>query len=186
LEKLGWSPQPGEKDDQRAARALLVQILGEAGEDSRVISESVAVSHQYINNPSAVDGSLAHSALRVAALSNDPQLFNELMTVIAKPGNTPEQIDNYSEALTRFSDMALVTRWLDRIVGPETRNQDAAGYLGRELRNVNVQQPVWRANSRSATGQRSWGAPAPFAKQGCATRLSSSSPSTKYLQPNVR
>ncbi|HEX2329069.1 MAG TPA: M1 family metallopeptidase [Candidatus Angelobacter sp.] len=143
LEKLGWSPQPGEKDDQRAARALLVQILGEAGEDSRVISESVAVSHQYINNPAAVDGSLAHSALRVAALSNDPQLFNELMTVIAKPGNTPEQIDNYSEALTRFSDMALVTRWLDRIVGPETRNQDAAGYLGRELRNVNVQQPVW-------------------------------------------
>jgi hypothetical protein len=70
-------------------------------------------------------------------------LFNELMVAVAKPGNTPEQIENYAEALTRFSDMALVNRWLDRIVGPDTRNQDAASYLGRELRNVNVQQQVW-------------------------------------------
>jgi aminopeptidase N len=143
LEKFGWSPKPGETDDQRAARALLVQIVGELGEDPAVISEAGKVAKQYVTDPTSVDGSLAHTALRVSAMGNDAGLFEQFLGALGKPGITPEETNNYAEAISRFTDAKVVTRWLERIVAPETRNQDAAGYLAGELHNVAVQQQVW-------------------------------------------
>jgi aminopeptidase N/puromycin-sensitive aminopeptidase len=81
--------------------------------------------------------------LEVAATSNDPHLFQQYMAAMSNPKSSPEQLTDYSHALAKFTDPKLVEQWLQRIVAPETRSQDAAGYLGRVLENPAVQKVAW-------------------------------------------
>lgn len=141
--KVGWTPAPGETDDRHEVRALLISILGEIGEDPEVIRHSVELAGQYSKDESAIDPSLVRSVLEVAAKSNDPALFQQYMAAMNNPKSSPEQLSDYAHGLDRFSDPKLTEQWLERIIGPETRSQDAAAYLGRLLENPAAQKMAW-------------------------------------------
>ena len=141
--KLGWTPVAGETDDRHEVRALLIQILGEIGEDPEVINHAVALAGQYSKDETAIDPSLVRGVLEVAAMSNDAGLFQQYMEAMSNPKSSPEQLSDYSRGLDRFSDPKLTEQWLERIIGPETRSQDAAGYLGRVLQNPSAQKMAW-------------------------------------------
>ena len=141
--KLGWIPVAGETDDRHEVRAVLVQILGEIGEDPEVIRHSAELAGQYSKDQNAIDPSLVRSVLEVAAMSNDPGLFQQYMAAMSNPNSSPEQLSDYSRGLDRFSDPKLTEHWLERIIGPETRSQDAAAYLGRLLENPAAQKMAW-------------------------------------------
>jgi aminopeptidase N len=141
--RLGWTPAAGETDDRHEVRAVLVQILGEIGEDPEVVRHSAELATQYSKDVNAIDPSLVRSVLEVAAMSNDPGLFQQYMAAMSDPKSSPEQLSDYSRGLDRFSDPKLTEQWLERIVGPETRSQDAAGYLGRLLENPAAQKMAW-------------------------------------------
>jgi aminopeptidase N len=141
--KVGWTPAAGEAADTREARAQLIRILGELGTDAQVMRQSAELARQYLKDPHAMDPNIAHNVLRVAALGNDPELFNGYLAAMSDPNSTPEVLENVSEALSHFTDPQLVSRWLQVIVGPETRNQDAAGYLGDMMNNVETQRLAW-------------------------------------------
>jgi aminopeptidase N/puromycin-sensitive aminopeptidase len=141
--KVGWVPAPGETDDRREVRAVLIRILGEIGEDPEVIRHSVELAGQYSKDETVIDPSLVRSLLEVAAMSNDPALFQQYIAAMSNPKSSPEQLSDYSRALDRFSDPKLVEQWLERIVSPETRSQDAAAYLGRVLENAAAQKMAW-------------------------------------------
>jgi aminopeptidase N len=142
--KVGWTPSPGESDERHELRAQLLKIMGEIGEDPDVIRHSVEMAGNYAKDPSAIDASIAGEVLTVAAMSNSPELFQQYLAAINDPKSTPEQKSNYARALSAFSDPKLVESWLQAVVAPETRNQDAAGYLGRELRNHSAQEFAWQ------------------------------------------
>jgi aminopeptidase N len=141
--KVGWTPVAGEAADTREVRAQLIRLLGELGADPQVMRRSVDLARQYLKDPHAMDPSIARNVLRVAARGNDPELFNGYLAAMSDPNSTPEVLYNVTEALSQFTDPELVSRWLQVIVSPQTRNQDAAGYLGKALRNVETQKLAW-------------------------------------------
>jgi aminopeptidase N len=108
-----------------------------------VIRHSVELAQKYATGGGGLDPSLARPVLSVAAISNDPELFQHYVTAISSPKSTPEQLSDYGRALARFSDPRLVEQWLQKIVAPETRNQDAARYLARVLENPAIQKFAW-------------------------------------------
>jgi aminopeptidase N/puromycin-sensitive aminopeptidase len=143
LTSLGWSPAAGETDDRHELRGELIRILGEVGEQPEAIEKSVQLAQQYVRDPAALDPSIVLPVLTVAALSNSPELFDQYLAALSNPKTTPEQMRNYGRAMSRFSDPKLVERWLQRIVSPETRNQDAAGYLSGVLEYPATQKFAW-------------------------------------------
>jgi aminopeptidase N/puromycin-sensitive aminopeptidase len=141
--KVGWTPAVGEAAETREVRALLIVLLGELGADPQVMRRSVELARQYLKDPHAMDPTIAQTVLLVSARSNDPELFNGYLAAMSDPNSTPEVVDNVSIALSWFNDPELVSRWLQVIVSPQTRNQNAAGYLGAVMRNVETQKLVW-------------------------------------------
>jgi hypothetical protein len=151
--KVGWTPVAGEAADTREVRGQLIGILGELGSDPQVMRRSLELARQYLRSGQAtqsdltqsraMDPSIARNVLRVAARSNDPELFNSYLAAMSDPNSTPEVLANVSEALSHFTDPALVSRWLQLIVSPQTRNQDAARYIGDLIDNVETQKLAW-------------------------------------------
>jgi aminopeptidase N/puromycin-sensitive aminopeptidase len=141
--KVGWTPAAGEAADTHEVRAQLILLLGELGADPQVIRRSVELARQYLKDPHAMDPTIVHNVLGVAARSNDPELFNGYLAAMNDPNTTPEVLRNVSDALSGFSDPELVSRWLQVIVSPQTRNQDAAGYLGTVISNPENRKLAW-------------------------------------------
>jgi aminopeptidase N/puromycin-sensitive aminopeptidase len=141
--KVGWTPAPGEAVDTREVRSELIKLLGELGQDPQVVGRSVELARQYLKDPRSVDPTTAANVLRAAATSNDAELFNGYLMAVRDPANTPEVVVNITEALAQFTDGQLLARWLEMIIAPETRSQDAAHYLGMVLDNTNNQRIAW-------------------------------------------
>ena len=142
--KVGWEPAANETDDRHELRAQLIKLLGEVAEDPEVIRHSVELAKKYDADTGSLDPSLVRAVLSVAAMSNNTELFQEYVTAISSPKSTPEQLSDYGRALARFTDPKLLEKWLERIIAPETRNQDAARYLERVLENPAVQSIAWQ------------------------------------------
>jgi aminopeptidase N/puromycin-sensitive aminopeptidase len=141
--KIGWTPAPGETSDTREVRSLLIYLLGELGQDPQVISHSVELARQYLKDASSVDPTMAANVLRVAASSNDAELFKGYLTAMSDPASTPEVVANVAEALAHFTDAQLLGSWLEMVISPDTRSQDAASYLGAVLDNPANQRMAW-------------------------------------------
>lgn len=143
LARVGWTPSAGESDDRHEVRSQLIRILGAIGEDPEVIHHSVELAEAYAKDSSSLDPTLVRTVLSVAAISNDPGLFQQYLAAMNDAKSSPEQLGDYSRALARFSDPKLTQQWLEKIVAHETRNQDAAGYLRLVLDNQAVQKMAW-------------------------------------------
>jgi len=141
--KIGWTPVPGEAPDTREVRSQLIKLLGELGQDPQVIRHSVELARQYLKDSRSVDPTMAANVLRVAASSNDAELFNGYLMAMGDPASTPEVVDNVAEALAQFTDAQLLARWLELIISPETRSQDAAYYLTTVLNSPANQRMAW-------------------------------------------
>jgi hypothetical protein len=142
LARIGWAPQPGEKDDQRKLRGNVIGILGLAGEDPDVIQQATQLAHQYMKNPRSVDASIAPAVLGVAASRGDAALFQEMEALRHDPAITPEQRVNVERAAAYFEDAAIQQKWLETIV-KDTPNQVSAQLIARVLRNVPAQKTAW-------------------------------------------
>jgi aminopeptidase N len=143
LEKIGWTPAPGESEDTRAMRGNLIKILAQLGGDTDVIRRSVALARLYMSDHRALDPNLTREVLAAAALTNDVVLFEQCLAVMAAPGSTPEELADVSYALTHFSDVRLMERWLNKLVAPESRNQDAAFRIAAVMSNPAVRGAAW-------------------------------------------
>lgn len=141
--KIGWTPAPGEAPDTGELRSQLIKLLGELGQDPQVIRHSVELARQYLKDPRSVDPTMAANVLRVAASSNDAELFNGYVMAVGDPASTPEVVANVEEALAQFTDAQLLARWLEMIISPETRSQDASNYVSAVLDNPANQRMAW-------------------------------------------
>ena len=143
LTKMGWTPAAGESEETRAVRGHLIRILAQFGGDAEVIHRSAELARKYMKDRRALEPNMAREVLAAAALSNDGELFDQYLAAAGDASATPEQLSDVSNALARFSDARLTERWLQKIVAPETRNQDAVHYIAEVLSNVAVQKPAW-------------------------------------------
>jgi aminopeptidase N len=143
MAKLGWKPEAGESEETHTLRALVVAILGGIGEDPDAIRQATQVSRQYLQNPSAVDASLARNTLEVAAHFGDAALFDEYLAALQHM-QSPEQFYNVGYALVEFRDPHLVERTLQLAVSPYIRNQDAPHVIAGLLGKPSSQAVAWQ------------------------------------------
>jgi aminopeptidase N len=135
--QIGLMPRPGESDEARALRAVVVDGLGRSGNDAEVLSATRAYVDRALAGEAPLDPTIASTALRLAARRGDRALFDGLVAAAQKAG-TPEEHYRYVNAVSSFEDPALVQLGLERLLKDEIRTQDAEGYLRGFLSNPNA------------------------------------------------
>jgi aminopeptidase N len=126
--KLGWTPQPGDSEDRRTLRATVLHLVGHTGRDERTLEEARAVADRYLTDPAGIDPDLATTALELAASTNDPALYERYRAKLT-PSTDLQAYYRYLEALTFFTDPALVDRTLELTLTPELRGQDVSAVI---------------------------------------------------------
>jgi aminopeptidase N len=142
LARLG-APSAGETPDIDLLRATLFNLLGDIGEDPQIIAQARQLAERYLRDSGSVEGTLAVTALTIAAQNGDAAFFDQLQRASQTAGEPQLRIQALS-ALARFRDPALVARALDYAVSPQVRNQDALRLIQIELSDRRTQDVAWQ------------------------------------------
>ena len=138
---LGETPTPGESDDRRGLRADVFATLAVYGRDPKLIAKSRTLVAQYMKDPNSVEAALAGTALTVAALEGNAELYDKYLEHL-KTAKTPEEYYNYFGALGQFPSAALAKRTMEFALSPEVKNQDLY-LIGGVLGNIETQAAAW-------------------------------------------
>jgi aminopeptidase N len=141
--ELGWSPRPDDSEDRRTLRATVLYLLGYTGRDARTIADARALADRYLANPAGIDPDLATTALGLAALSNDPALYDRYRAKLA-PGTDLQAYYRYLDALTFFNEPALVDRTLELTLTAELRSQDVPTVILGLTARPESRERAWR------------------------------------------
>ncbi len=141
LQSLGASGSKSELPNQRNARATLVKLLGNIGEDPQAIEIARKTVAAYMQNPESMDATLVDASFPVAAAHGDAALYDTFLDKL-KSASSPQDYYRYFRALAEFRDPALLNRTMTWMLTPEVRNQDLRIMMD-VLRNPAGQQLAW-------------------------------------------
>jgi hypothetical protein len=135
---LGWRPRPGEDEDTKKLRDMLVITAARGGKDPALVAEARELAKAWLADPSAVDPDSVFSVLFSAASTGDRALFTELMSRVRKE-EQPEKRQLLLAVLGGFRDPQLVREALALTVDGTFPARDAMSLLftsvnGRETR----------------------------------------------------
>jgi aminopeptidase N/puromycin-sensitive aminopeptidase len=142
VRRIGWEPKPGESEDAKNLRPLLLNALGGNGRDPDAIAEAKKLTEQALEDPRSVPSDLAPAAFGLAAFNGGPDFYDKIMAAM-KASKTPEQYYLYFYTLPNFSDSQLVQRTLNFAISPDVRSQDSLGLIGNVMGNPEGQKLAW-------------------------------------------
>jgi aminopeptidase N len=140
--ELGINGASDEKDDRRALRASVIELLGSTANDRDVAARARQLLDEVLAGRATLEPTAASAVVRVAAEHGDAALFDQLMAA-AKRADSPSERYRYLFAIGEFTDPALVQRGLDYTLSPELRSQDTSLYLREFLRNPAINMRAW-------------------------------------------
>lgn len=140
--RVGWEAKPGESEEQRNLRPLLLTALGGNGQDPEAIAEARKLAEQALHEPGSVRPELATAAFGLAASKGGPDFYDQIMAGM-KASKTPEQYYLYFFTLPSFGDSQLVQRTLNFAISPDVRSQDSLGLIGGVIGNPDGQKLAW-------------------------------------------
>jgi hypothetical protein len=77
--ELGWSPKPGETDDDRELRPTLLETVARYGGDDELVDEAAELARRYAAGDHDLADDMVDPVLRIAALGDDDALFETLL-----------------------------------------------------------------------------------------------------------
>jgi aminopeptidase N len=139
---LGINGTSDEKDDRRALRATVIELLGSTANDRAVAAQARRLLDDVLAGRATLDPTAASAVLSVAAEHGDAALFDALVAAWRRI-ESPGERYRYLYALAAFTDPQLVQRGLELARGNELRSQDTASYLGRFLASPTINARAW-------------------------------------------
>lgn len=126
LDRVGWSPAPGEREIVATLRGHLVGTLGQLG-DPTVIAEAYARFPLYLADPTSLPPDLIRPVLNTVGRQAEPATYDQLLALARGALATELKTDAYNAA-ARAIDPALARRTLALALDPATPTS-VANYL---------------------------------------------------------
>jgi aminopeptidase N/puromycin-sensitive aminopeptidase len=123
LNDIGWTGKPGDSDDIRQTRSLLLSTTAINGKDPKAILLAQQEVNSYMKDPASVDPTVIGGAFQIAAQNGDTALYDSFVAHL-KAVKSPEEYYNYFGALIAFKQPELEQRTLDMMLTPAVRGQD--------------------------------------------------------------
>ena len=140
-------PAPGEPaeadSDRERRRALLLALLGTAGEDPDVRASAREQVQRYLARATPqVSATLLDALVPLAALAGDQALYEQYRSRVEE-AQTPEERYRFLFALGAFRDPARLRQTLDYALSPRVRTQDRAALIATVLGNPAGRTLAW-------------------------------------------
>jgi alanyl aminopeptidase len=113
---LGWNPKPGESDDTRLLRPVVVRPVATWGGDKQLADEARAKANQWLGDHSAVDPNLLQPILQTAAFYGDQAFFDRLLDELKKTKDRQIR-KTLIVALVSFRDPAAIEAGMKAVAG---------------------------------------------------------------------
>ncbi len=120
--EIGWTAGANDNDEQKALRASLLGILGEAG-DPEAIAAARKIVQDYMKDSASVEGTIVGPAFAVTAENGDTALYDQFAQAMAG-ARFADQYYHYLFALTSFRQPELIKRTLALVDEGKVRQQD--------------------------------------------------------------
>ncbi len=104
---LGWTPKPGESEDDQVLRARLVRDVATLGADAELAGQARELTDRWFADPKAIDPNLLGSVLRTAAYYGDAALMQRFLDAYVNTKNAQTKA-RLMEAMTGFRDRAAI------------------------------------------------------------------------------
>jgi aminopeptidase N len=140
--ELGWQPSAGENDDRKTLRAYVLDALGYSGRDPQTLADVTRLALLALENPSAVDASIAGTVFHLAAINGDASLYEKMLAGMRR-ASSPEERAVLMRALSEFRDPKLLERTLQLALTPEIRSQDMAFLISAVVENPAGRRIGW-------------------------------------------
>jgi aminopeptidase N len=111
---LGWKPRPGETDDDRELRPILVGAVGAGAEDKELQAQARRLALAWLDDHKAIAPDMVGVALHVAAHRGDRALFDRFVAA-AKAAPDRNDRTRILFALGAFDDPAIAQAALDLV-----------------------------------------------------------------------
>ena len=142
FDEVGLSSRAGEPDAAKALRRTVVAFLGGVGRDPRVLARAREMVSDELEKAGTIEPTLLSVLVELAAVEGDAPLYDRYLAR-AKAATAPEDRYQFLNALTVFTDPALVRRTMDLVLSPEIRSQDTPHLIARLLRNPAGPDLAW-------------------------------------------
>ncbi|WP_164009458.1 M1 family metallopeptidase [Pyxidicoccus trucidator] len=130
--RLGFEQRPGESEDERMLRPLLVWMVANVGEDPALRAEARRLTLRWLEDRSVLSQDAAYAVLGTAAASGDAALHQRLREALRTTPSGRER-DLLFNALGTFKDPALSRASLDLLLAPEVDAREALPILFGQL-----------------------------------------------------
>jgi alanyl aminopeptidase len=141
--ELGWSPRPGERADDRALRPELLEAVARYGGDEGLVAEAVERAWRYAAGDHDLTDDLVDPVLRIAALSDDPALFETLLEA-ARASDDRRRRARLFGALGWFPGEGHARRALEVTLDPELDLRDTRDILMGVARPRELEDLFWQ------------------------------------------
>jgi len=143
LESLGLPGEPGDTDERQSRRAELLGLVAGTGNDPAVQRRVRQLADAYLSDPASLSGTLAPVVLRLAAASGDAALYERYLARLETLAAQPEEYYRFFNALSSFTQPALVQRTLEFAISPAVRTQDTATLLAGLMSRPASRDAAW-------------------------------------------
>ncbi len=142
MDEVGWTPAPGESDERKQLRAGVVHVLGYIARDDQTLRKARELTELALQDPTAVDATLAETVVPLAAIRGDAALLDKMKVAIAE-AKSPAQYYRYLYALIAFEDPALRKEAFAAALSPNMRSQDLPHFVGSMFEKEWRRREAW-------------------------------------------
>jgi aminopeptidase N len=140
--ELGWSPRPDESGDDRELRPELLETVARYGGDRELVAEAVERARRYAAGDHDLSDDMVGPVLRIAALSDDPDLFATLLEA-ARASDDRRRRARLFGALGWFPGEEHARRALEVTLDPELDLRDTRDILMGVARPDELDDLFW-------------------------------------------
>jgi puromycin-sensitive aminopeptidase len=142
IERLGWSPQPGEHELISQLRGELLGALGTLGDDAATQAEARTRYAQYKTDREAIDRNVVPAVVSIVAHTGGPAEYDEFRAAF-KTAKTPQEEQRYQFALAAFRQPELLETTCTLTLNGEVRTQNAPYLMRSLLMNTEGRERAW-------------------------------------------
>ena len=151
--QLGWTPKPGESDNVKLLRPVLVRAVSTWGGDQELAAEGKALADKWMQDHGSVDPNLVHAALMTAGFYGDKALFDRFLAEFKKTQDKQVR-EQLIGAMGSFRDPTAIQAGMQSLIGGQVpfmegafllfngQNQAATRKLAFEFLKANFDQVV--------------------------------------------
>lgn len=142
VQRLAWSPRPGEAELESQLRGDLIGALGTLGEDRACQERARERYARYETEAISVDRNLVPALVSIVAHTGTLSDYEKFHSAF-KSARTPQEEQRYLFALANFRQEDLIDHTLKLTLSGEVRTQNAPYLMRSLLLNTEAREKAW-------------------------------------------